>query len=36
MSDEVFKVYLDYHFAICERGDMTGMSHHTLDVLRKE
>lgn len=36
MSDEVFEVYLRYHFVICERGDMTGMSHHTLDVLRKE
>ncbi len=36
MDDETYALYLKYHFAICERQDMTGMSHHTLDVLRKE
>ncbi len=36
MDDETYALYLKYHFAICERPDMTGMSHHTLDVLRKE
>lgn len=36
MDEETFNLYLKYHFTICERADMTGMSHHTLDVLRKE
>ncbi len=36
MDDNLFELYLKYHFAICERSDLTGMSHHTLDVLRKD
>jgi len=36
MDDDTFALYLQYHFAVCERTDMTGISHHTLDVLRKE
>lgn len=36
MDDDMFELYLKYHFAICERADLTGMSHHTLDILRKE
>lgn len=36
MEDETFGEYLRYHFAICERADMVGASHHTLDVFRKE
>lgn len=35
-DDETFALYLKYHFSICERADMIGMSHHTLDVLKKE
>ncbi len=35
MSDELFDLYLRYHFVICERTDMTGISHHLLDVVRK-
>jgi SAM-dependent methyltransferase len=35
MSDEEFSLYLRYHFAVCERADMAGISHHTLDILRK-
>lgn len=35
MSDELFEKYLRYHFAICERSDMTGATHHMLDVFRK-
>jgi len=35
MDDEVFAIYLDYHFATCGRGDLIGASHHTLDILRK-
>ena len=35
MDDETFGKWLDYHFAVCERQDLIGASHHTLDVLRK-
>ncbi|MBR2890253.1 MAG: methyltransferase domain-containing protein [Oscillospiraceae bacterium] len=35
MEDELFDLYLKYHFAICERQDMVGASHHILDILRK-
>lgn len=35
MSDETFALYLKYHFATCERQDMVGLSHHTLDIFRK-
>ena len=36
MDDETFRVYLNYHFAVCERSDLIGISHHTLDIFRKE
>lgn len=35
MDDETFGIYLDYHFSVCERRDLVGWSHHTLDILRK-
>ena len=35
MDDETFSKWLDYHFAICERQDLIGASHHTLDILQK-
>jgi ubiquinone/menaquinone biosynthesis C-methylase UbiE len=35
MDDEMFALYIKYHFATCERGDMVGLSHHTLDVYKK-
>lgn len=35
LSDEEFLLYLNHHFLICERADMVGMTHHSLDVLRK-
>jgi SAM-dependent methyltransferase len=35
MDDETFSVYLQYHFFLCERADMTGLTHHSLDILRK-
>lgn len=35
MDDAFFELYLRYHFTICERSDMVGVSHHILDVLRK-
>lgn len=36
MNDETYELYLRYHFSTCERQDLIGMSHHTLDILRKE
>ena len=36
MDDDFFAVYLNYHFAICERADMVGTSHHILDIHRKD
>lgn len=35
MGDDFFQMYLRYHFAICERPDMVGVSHHILDVFQK-
>lgn len=35
MDDELFAMYLRYHFAICERADCVGVSHHILDVHKK-
>ena len=36
MDDETFEKWMDYHFIICERQDLIGASHHTLDILQKE
>ena len=35
MDDETFARWMDYHFAVCERQDLVGASHHTLDILEK-
>lgn len=36
MEEELYEMYLNYHFTICERPDLVGASHHILDVFRKE
>lgn len=36
MDEATYELYLKYHFKTCERQDLIGISHHTLDVLRKE
>ena len=36
MDEELYGMYLRYHFAICERADMVGVSHHILDIFRKD
>jgi len=36
MDDEVFDIYMRYHFSICEREDMIGATNHMLDIFRKE
>ena len=35
MDDETFDKWMDFHFTICERQDLVGASHHTLDILQK-
>ncbi len=34
-DDEIFALYLQYHFSICERQDMVGATHHILDIFKK-
>ena len=36
MDAETFALYLNYHFSVCEREDMTGLTHHALDIFRKD
>ncbi len=36
LTHELLDDWLKYHLAICERPDMVGYSHHTLDIFRKE
>lgn len=36
MDEELFELYLKYHFTICERVDCVGTSHHILDIFRKK
>jgi len=35
MSEEEFKIYLDYQMSICEMEELLGASSHTLDILKK-
>ena len=35
-SDEVYDLYLKYHFTVCERGDLIGISNHVMDILVKQ
>ena len=36
MDDELFDLYVQYHYSICERADCVGVSHHILDIFRKK
>ncbi len=36
MDHRTYELYLKYHLATCERQDMVGYSHHTLDIFRKD
>ena len=35
MDKPTFEMWMEYHFATCERQDLVGASNHTLDILRK-
>ncbi len=35
MPENVYNLFAQYHLVTCERADMVGYSHHTLDVFQK-
>ena len=35
MDDDTFELYLKYHFAVCERIDLAGITSHALDIFKK-
>lgn len=35
MDEKMFETYLKYHFSICERTDLIGITHHSLDIFKK-
>ena len=35
MDNETFQLYLKYHFAICEREDLLGVTSHAVDIFKK-
>lgn len=36
MDQQTYDAYLRYHLMTCERSDMVGISHHTIDIFRKD
>lgn len=36
MDDELYELYIKYHLSVCERQDLIGATHHSLDILRRE
>lgn len=36
MDETMFQAYLNYHLSICERPDLIGITHHSLDIFRKK
>ena len=36
MDEDTFSKWVAYHLSICERQDLIGASHHTLDILQKK
>jgi hypothetical protein len=35
MDNDNFELFLKYHFATCEREDLTGITSHAVDIFRK-
>lgn len=35
MDKKTFELYMKYHLAICERPDMVGVTHHSIDIVQK-
>ena len=36
MDEETYRLFLRYHLHTCEQQDMVGISHHTIDIFRKD
>ena len=36
MDEETYELFLRYHLTTCERPDTVGISHHTIDIFRKD
>ncbi len=36
MDENTYGLYLKYHYSICERSDLIGISNHVLDILKKK
>ncbi len=36
MDKDTYELFLKYHLTTCERRDMVGYSHHTLDIFKKK
>ncbi len=34
-SEDLYRVYLNYHLSVCERPDLIGATNHSLDILTK-
>lgn len=35
MDNEAFPLYMKYHFAVCEREDLLGVTSHAVDIFKK-
>lgn len=35
MDNDLFQLYLNYHFATCERADLASVTSHAIDIFRK-
>lgn len=36
MDNETFQLYLKYHFAVCEREDLSGVTSHAVNIFKKQ
>ena len=36
MDDFTFAKWMEYHFTVCEREDLLGISNHSLDIIKKQ
>jgi ubiquinone/menaquinone biosynthesis C-methylase UbiE len=35
MDERTYEIYIKYHIKMCERSDVVGITHHSLDILKK-
>lgn len=35
MDEETFDLYMKYHYSVCEREDLVGITNHSLDIFKK-